>query len=434
MIRDKTKIYGEPNLPYVVTVEPDLIANKYVVTAGSRKLKPYNPGGKRIMTTDINGNVSSFNHNQPNKLVGVDQNGQLTLFPKIPTEIPTGRVLVVDKSGADNLDGPLRCISVTLEAPYYYEIEISGAGGGGGGGIGRNTTNIGLISGTDGGDGGYYKGIFLLPTPTIADICPGNAGGRGGGLIYVKTLSGINISGVNYGGEGGRSPHLYVGLGGHGSNPVADIAYAGPEYKAGGIGINGGANGGDVRSELGNVGNVIGIGGSGGGANGPYGGNGGKSIYINNTGLFGAGSGGGGGAGGGFGYGGNGGGNTGVAVIGYGVARGGGSGGAGFGSYDNPGDSDFSAGGGGGGGGSRFVCGNIQILCGGGGGGAGAGYGGINKSTNGGHGINNINDEVGGANNKGIKGPGLNIASATYNHDCRGTRGGVGRIRIWRCV
>lgn len=430
MIRDKTKIYGEPNSPYAVSVEPDLIANKYVVTAGSRKLKPYNPGGKRIMTTDINGNVSSFNHNQPNKLVGVDQNGQLALFTPIPKEIPAGRVLIVDRSGVTDPGGPLQYLSVNLEAPYYYEIEIMGAGGGGGAGVGKATTDINLISGTDGGDGGYYKGFFLLTIPTIADICPGNAGGRGEGLIHYRAGAGSSVVGINFGGEGGRTYRLYLDAPNNGLVPVYDAAYAGPEVKAGALGINGGANGGNSEVELGAIGEVRGVGGTGGGANGPYGGNGGNSVYLDNSGIIASGSGGGGGAGGGFGLGGTNGFVPGT--MSYVQGAGGGAGGNGVVQATN--DYKFSAGGGGGGGGSRFVCGNIQILCGGGGGGAGAGFGGLKASTPGSPGTNNIDSEVGGANNGGAKGIGLNTGTPSYNHDCRGTNGGAGRVRIWRCV
>lgn len=426
-IRSKSKIFGETNSPFTVTVESDLATDKYVISAGSRRVKSYSPGAKRIMITDAAGNASSFNYNQPNKLIGVNQNGQLTLFSQTPDTPPAGRVLVAEVFGATTPSGATGEQQVTLEAPYWYEVEVIGAGGGGGAGIGREALATNMLDGTNGGAGGYYKGLFAVAIPTIALLQAGNSGGRAEGIIFYLAGGTLMALGTNNGGAGGRTPILYSSAPGNGLSPVYDNSYSGPELKEGSDGINAGANGGESYCQLGDPGSTKGVGGSGGGANGPYGGKGGDSIIFNDNSTPNAGSGGGGGAGGGFGLAGYGGGHINNAV-GYG------GGGGGSGILKEAGVYTFSGGGGGGGGASRFVCGDIQIMCGGGGGGAGAGFGYARGSTNGSPGTNNIDTNIGGGNNGGNGGLGVSLLQTITSHDCKGSNGGRGIVRLWRCV
>jgi len=430
MVRDKNKIYGEVNASETVLVSTELVANKFVVSDGIRNIKVFNPGPKKIMITDANGKVSSFDYNESNKLVGVDATGKLVLFPRLPEVVPDGRELIVELIGSSNPSAILNTKTITLPGVAWYEIEILGAGGGGGGGIGKPISDASFLNGKAGGAGGYYKGQFSLGGAANAVISVGNGGGGGGGINWVLLQPGLTPIGTNFGGAGGRTPLLFVTTGNDGEDASYAVAGEVDNYKAGGTGINSGAVGG--LSFLGLVGapglngELKGSGGGGGGANGPYGGDGGDSVYIDNSGVIGCYSGGGGGAGGGTGIGGDGGNASGIAPISYGGGAGG------DGAIKDPLDYTKSAGGGGGGGASIFKCGDILITCGGGGGGAGAGYGGSKNSEAGFPGTNSRTIIEGGGAPGGIKGKGCNTELGPVN--CQGSNGSPGIIRIWRCI
>ena len=85
MIRNGNKIFGEANDPNTVLANGELKANQYVVGAGNKGVKQYDAGTKKLMITDIYGNVSSISYNVPNKCVGTDLNGNIVM-----REVPTG--------------------------------------------------------------------------------------------------------------------------------------------------------------------------------------------------------------------------------------------------------------------------------------------------------------------------------------------------------
>lgn len=85
MIRNGNKIFGEANDPNTVLANGELANNKYVVGAGNKGVKQYDAGNKKLMITDVYGNVSSISYNVPNKCVGTDMNGNIVM-----REAPTG--------------------------------------------------------------------------------------------------------------------------------------------------------------------------------------------------------------------------------------------------------------------------------------------------------------------------------------------------------
>jgi len=429
MIKINGKVYGQLIPNDVVLVAENLVLNKLVVGAGGRTVKSFNPGTKRIITTNGAGKASSFSYNQPNKIVGINQNGELTLFNRVPAFPPDGRQLIVESVGKSIPVGTLTDTSLTLEGGWWYEIEVLGAGGGGGSGIGRD---VGFVPapGTDGGDGGYYRGFVKVFAPLNVRLRPGNSGGAGLGIEWAKIAGVIvNLGGTNRGGDGGRTALLDVEdptLPGDGLAPD-NTGGAGVE-KLGGDGANSGAIGGDsiVQTESGAL--VIGCGASGGGANGPYGGDGGASVSIVST-RPNSGSGGAGGAGAGLNVGGDGGGTNPSKPQSYG----GGGGGNGFVKPVN--DYSWSGAGGGGGGASVLQIGDELVLCGGGGGGAGAGFGDFNDSTKGFDGTNNQDLAVGGGAKGGKGGLSYRLSLIPEGHNviCSANVGNPGVIRIRRC-
>ena len=444
MIRDKDKIYVELNSPDIVLVPSDLVKNKYVVSGGDRNIKAFNPGAKKIMITDSEGNAASFSYNQPNRLIGTDSNGNLELIPQAPPVPPPNRILLVD-----TLASGITQLVLPLDPYYWYEVEIIGAGGGGGCGFGRDHALIGqagdFLDGTKGGDGAYIKKLFKLSMPVNATIMVGSGGVRGRGLGWWSAVGASNVAPVantfNYGGNGGRTPILPVDTPvepNDGLNPVYQFdGLLSPNSRLGGIGVNGGANGGDSYVDIGNIGvdpvpsDTQGVGGSGGGANGPYGGKGGTSDYRDNAGVSGSAAGGGGGAGAGLEVGGAGGYHNRPDYSG----RSFGGGGGGWGVVIGLDCYHLSSGGGGGGGASVFQWGDNIIICGGGGGGAGAGYGGEKHCTPGEPGISNTEGYTV-AENGGFAGTGCNFADivgTSITKVCNGGNGGIGIIRLWRC-
>lgn len=425
MIRDKNKVYGELNDPNTVIAEPaSLTDKKYVVGNGGKTVKSFQPGPNRILYTNpITGKIDGFHFNIPNRLIGTDSSGKLSLLERnpLPPTPPSGRVLVTYVRGSTTPAGSIGQTTIQLEANTWYEVEVIGAGGGGGA---SSSPSTGAGNwGTYGGEGGYYKGTFAILSPIMATLQAGSSGGGGGGETVTRTTSGYNRTGSKQGGDGGRSPvpntPPYGGDGDNASQVTTNTT------KYGGSGVSGGANGG--RAQLTNIGShdinpVVGAG--GGGAKGPYGGAGGSAIT---TGWAGGGAGGGAGAGV-LGQGGSGGNYIIASITHYGGTGYGAGGGGGHG-------------GGGGGGSSRFTAGPIDIICGGGGGGAsgGTGQGSLYtsaSSTPGQPGGNNQNSDLGGGGSSGV--PGSTVADTAISVGGfairRGYNGGRGSVRIWKCV
>lgn len=442
MIRDKNKIYGEANAESTVLVEANMLPNKYVIGTNhgtKTTVKTIQPLSS-LMTIDAQGKPYAFPLNTPNRLVGVNGSLQLELFERItiPDSPPSRRELVAEVLGSTTPGGALASKTITLEGPHWYEVEIIGAGGGGGSGIVTPLPNNNG-NGTDGGEGGYYRGTFPVTVTRLATIVAGAAGGAAAGWGASKSGKSIVYTGDNAGGEGGRTPIIYEGVGGTGVGTVAGTE----TDNAGGLGTNSGANGGSSTGKSKTATPVGTNGTGGGGANGEYGGNGGN--FVGDTATNGpAGSyiliyygGGGGGAGGGFGVGGPGGNmtyNNGTKV--GGSSYGGGGGGRGV--VETNGTSlRLSGGGGGGGGGSRLLSLPLDIRCGGGGGGAGGGTCTYGSSTSGSAGKNSVNAVSGGGNNKGHCGLLLtpdDVESSTKVYSTKGTNGGRGVVRIWRRI
>lgn len=432
MIRDKDKEYAEPKSPDTVLAPTELVKNKYVVSAGGRNVKTFNPGPKKIMITNSNGDADAFSYNQADRFIGVNATGKLELVPRVPEVPPSGRELILDTS-----IGTAAFISLILEPLFWYEVEVIGAGGGGGGGVGRWNNLPNALDGQPGGAGAYIKTTFKLLVATEAIFRLGQGGSGGGAVVWYYGNPTPSWTGNNKGGNGGRVVVMPVespAEANDGLNPV--YMFNGtltPTNRAGGAGINGGAKGGDTNITLGNIGtggdpsDAQGIGGSGGGANGAYGGDGGNSDYRDNVDVLAAYTGGAGGAGGGIAIGGDGGGTSPSKPVSFG----GGAGGSGV--LVGAADYSKSSGGGGGGGATVFQYGEHFIFCGGGGGGAGAGYGGTNHSTPGQPGICNIEGYTE-ADNGGHAGEGCNFFNLVTSKSCYGGMGGKGIIRLWRCV
>lgn len=140
MIRDKNRIYGEMNDPNTVLASGTLAANKFLVGAGNKGVKTYAPGAKRVLTTDENGDVSSFEYGTPNKAIGTDASGNLTLLDIVdPTTFfefgtannpCTGVALAgAGAAGASatytNLSGGGVLVSVTKTSSSYAGIEVT---------------------------------------------------------------------------------------------------------------------------------------------------------------------------------------------------------------------------------------------------------------------------------------------------------------------
>ena len=433
MILGKNKIYGHVNDPDTAIAKTSLSPNRYVFSSGGSAPTLETKGSPRgLLAIDNAGNPTFVSYAEPNKLIGINSLGQLTLFPKkvIPSSPPEGRQLVLEIYGSSTPSGTIGSNTLTLDYPFYYEVEVLGAGGGGGGGViyASNENPHSSKNGTPGGAGGYVKMTFLVTAPTQALLQAGCAGGAGGGWTYSQNvLDGYSnyITGNSLGGLGGRSPIVLPGKGNAGGDATNGVS-----TRLGGLGIGVSAgNGGDANGV-----EIPGSGSAGGGANGRYGGNGGRfnGSYVKTPGLQDSG-GAGGGAGGGVGEGGNGGsyGST-PGRIGYG----GGGGGHGVIRSYSPTNINVrtSGGAGGGGGASRFVAGDLEIICGGGGGGAGGGSTDAGFNTAGGAGKNTKTGVLGGGGSGGSGGTAVSLDTLLSMYTTNGNSGARGVVRLWKCV
>ena len=458
MIRTKNKILAEANDPNTVVMPDNIPANKFIVGTGSYfsqtsanntvehpSIKVLTQGKRQLIYENRDHMIQTFNYNYSNRLIGADANGQLALFERnaLPDTPPENRELVTEIYGATQPNGIMVDTSITLTGKHWYEIEISGCGGGGGSGTAL-ATNTDLIDGKEGGPGGYYKGTFAVMTDVVCRVQIGCPGGGAKGYVVDNTSNTATITQIPSGGDGGYTPILYEDSAANdGENDVLTH-----RSSIGGLGINGGANGGTVIGWKWRTAGDLYVGaGAGGGANGEYGGAGGNSGPFNvadstlSTTAINGYIGGAGGAGGGFGQGGNGGSGAatenpeGQGGISYGAGGGGGC------SNLNSTQLTSSGCGGGGGGASRFLCpttisGELEILCGGGGGGSGACD--ISaQHTDGRHrgsaGRNNKNTAVGGGATGGLGGSGVSVDMKVAKNTS-GTTGSRGWIKIWRCL
>ena len=91
MIRDKTKIYGEPNDPNTVLLEGNITGENLMIGAGGRKIKEFVVPNKSLIITGSgtsgNHDLKAFNYNLANKIIGTDANGDLVLKDQTKTII-----------------------------------------------------------------------------------------------------------------------------------------------------------------------------------------------------------------------------------------------------------------------------------------------------------------------------------------------------------
>lgn len=79
MIRDITKIYGEPNDINTVLASDILTNNGLIVGNGNKSIKVFKVNNNSLITI-LNGKVEAFPLNMPNKMIGTDENGNLALL------------------------------------------------------------------------------------------------------------------------------------------------------------------------------------------------------------------------------------------------------------------------------------------------------------------------------------------------------------------
>jgi hypothetical protein len=83
MIRDRKKVYGEPNDPNTVLASGTLTANRLIIGDGNKGVKVYSPGSNCILITDENGVVSSLSFNGlANKAIATDGSGNIVLIDR----------------------------------------------------------------------------------------------------------------------------------------------------------------------------------------------------------------------------------------------------------------------------------------------------------------------------------------------------------------
>lgn len=76
MIRDKLKIYAEPNNPNSVRTTEILTANKLLKASNTREIVKLNTTKQGIFYTDASGNAQ-FLEAEPNKILVTDSEGNL---------------------------------------------------------------------------------------------------------------------------------------------------------------------------------------------------------------------------------------------------------------------------------------------------------------------------------------------------------------------
>lgn len=82
MIRNQTKIFGEPNHPDTVLATELLESDSLVVGAGNKGVKPLLHGSKEIVYIDQTGKVKTLSYNSPNMYLCTDSGGDLVFRPE----------------------------------------------------------------------------------------------------------------------------------------------------------------------------------------------------------------------------------------------------------------------------------------------------------------------------------------------------------------
>lgn len=86
MIRDKNKIYAEPNDPNTVVSVDNLAIEPneyYIVGHGNKGIKHHTAPPRSILITDANGNLTSLSYsNKPNTFIGTDGAGNIVLLDR----------------------------------------------------------------------------------------------------------------------------------------------------------------------------------------------------------------------------------------------------------------------------------------------------------------------------------------------------------------
>lgn len=83
MIRDKNKIYAEPNDPDTVLASNNLPSDVFVVGAGNKGIGSYSIPPNRILITNGSGEITYLDFNgQANKAIGTDASGNIVLIDR----------------------------------------------------------------------------------------------------------------------------------------------------------------------------------------------------------------------------------------------------------------------------------------------------------------------------------------------------------------
>lgn len=77
MIRDKDKIYGEPNDPNTVLASGSLPDGKLIVGAGNKGIKTYTFTNNKSIIYIVNNQITELPISIPNKVLGTDEDGNL---------------------------------------------------------------------------------------------------------------------------------------------------------------------------------------------------------------------------------------------------------------------------------------------------------------------------------------------------------------------
>lgn len=107
MIRDKTKIYGEPNDPNTVLANGLLNSGNLIIGDGGKKIKEFVAPNKSLIYGTGSG-IASFDYGVANKIIGTDANGNLVLKDQVKTVIKNfgGTNAPLDFSGISSSEVP----------------------------------------------------------------------------------------------------------------------------------------------------------------------------------------------------------------------------------------------------------------------------------------------------------------------------------------
>lgn len=212
MIRDKSKIYGEPNNPNTVLATGTMTPNRLVVGAGNKGVKTFEPPEGFSLINSNSGIVEAFPL-APNKLIGTDANGNLVLKDIITKWRWDSSVLTPADCTAD--------VSGLIVGDKFGSQGLFGAD------IAANTTNYAggnldfsgkLIQITKAGSynyqfmAAYHKGTSVNTADTFSPtagldgdfnpVCPIRLVVPGGNEIVLPTFERVTAGPSNYAGTG----------------------------------------------------------------------------------------------------------------------------------------------------------------------------------------------------------------------------------------